>query len=145
MISPEKFVQKFNEFASNEELNDLSMDAKVNLFKAYLDTIKPTPQPSGAGNVADVAKSSNQTRIRKPNRPATDKQIGFLKKLVREGKLDEVDFDDLTVGEASALIEKGVKSKPKPKPEPEEEPEGEFTGSYHHSSGSVASTQSFWD
>ena len=138
----DKFTSKFREFASNENLEDLSDEAKVALFGIYLNAIKPTPQPSGGNS----GKSQPKSRVRKPNRAATYKQKNYIKRLQQQGKLeDDIDIEELTVGEASKLIDKGVNAPARPKPEPVEEPEGEFAGSYNHESGNVSSSASWWD
>lgn len=144
----DKFVKKFKEFASHEDLNDLNDESKVALFGVYLDALRPapqvavSPQPSGS-----KSQDKSQSRVRKPNRPATEKQRSFIEKLISQGKLDnDIEVDMLTVGEASALIDQGIKAKArKPEPEPEPEPEGEFTGSYQHSSGGASSGKAFWE
>jgi hypothetical protein len=142
----DKFVEKFEEFAGHEGLENLTDEAKVALFGVYLDVLRPSPQPAATAPAASKPSGSSNSRIRKPNRPATAKQKGFIEKLIRQGKLDDdIDADQLTVGEASTLIDQGINSKPKPAPEPEPEPEGEYTGSYSHSSGGATSTKAFWE
>jgi hypothetical protein len=142
----DKFTTKFREFASNENLENLSDEAKVALFGIYLDAIKPAPQPSGASQGKSQPANTSQSRVRKPNRPATVKQTNFIRRLIKQGKLDgnRIDIHNLTVGAASALIDKGVNAPAKPEPEPEEE-QGEFTGSYTHESGSASSSANFWE
>ena len=149
----DKFVTKFKEFAEHEDLEDLTDEAKATLFGVYLSVLRPSPAP-----VAPVKpsgpKSQSNSRVRKPNRPATDKQKKLIDKFIRQGKLDEdTDTVKLTVGEASSLIEQGINSQPKPKPAPEPEPEleveaepeGEYAGSYSHSSGGATSQKAFWE
>ncbi|MHA2135846.1 MAG: hypothetical protein ACW99J_18470 [Candidatus Thorarchaeota archaeon] len=142
----DKFIEKYREFDSHEDLTDLSSEARIALFGVFLQALqleKPSvPQPQSQPAPA----SSGNRRISKPNRAATSKQKGFIRTLIRQGKLDDdVDVSNLTVATASALIDQGVKSQPKPAAVPEPEPEGEFTGSYAHSSGGVTSSAHFWE
>lgn len=145
----DKFVKKFSEFAEHEGLENLTDEAKVALFGVYLDALRPTPQPVAPSQPSgSTSQGNNRNKIRKPNRPATVKQKDLIEKFISKGKLDDdIDVDMLTVGEASALIDHGIKSKArsKPAPEPEPEPEGEYAGSYSHSSGGSTSSKAFWE
>ena len=78
----DKFTSKFREFASNENLEDLSDEAKVALFGIYLNAIKPTPQPSGGSS--GKSQTQSQSRVRKPNRAATYKQKNYIKRLQQQ-------------------------------------------------------------
>ncbi len=128
----EKFINKYKEFADHEDIEDLDDNAKIALFSTYLRHFSPN-HPSGAKQAP--------SKITKPNRPATIKQKDLIRKFVRQGKLDQVDFDGMTVAEASTVIDEGVNAEPVKAVEPE----GEFTGSYNQASGSSVSSGNFWD
>ncbi len=76
-----------------------------------------TPQPAtptptvvvvnghGLSAVPSTAQAGKRPQIKDPGQPASQKQLGLLKRLAREkGKWNE-DLTDLTMGEASAKIE----------------------------------------
>lgn len=130
----DKFLKTFQEFKQREEIQDLDEETKVKLFEIYVrvKTMKSS-KPSGP--------KSEDKKIRKPNRPATKKQIGFLKKLVADGRIEEEpSYEDLTVNEASRLISIGVKAE-----KTKEEPKGNFSGAFSHQSGEFESDGDFWE
>lgn len=152
----DKFLNKFQEFSENEKINHLSDEVKVSLFSVYLQALKSKQDEQSKPSVQNAPIKSNP-RIRRPKRPATDKQKGYIRKLVSQGKLDgnQIDLNNLTVAEASNLIDQGVNARVSTlkqptqinwsKSENEEEPEGEFTGSYSHSSNGAISQAEFWE
>ena len=139
----DKFLEKFEEFSSNDKIEDKSEEVKVALFGVYLQALQAIPK----AQVPEAAKPQ-ASKINKPHRTATAKQIGFIRSMIKNGKLEaDTDTSNLTVGEASALINKGVNSTPSPQPTVTvpEEPEGEFAGSYSHESGGATSQACWWD
>ena len=139
----DSFAKKFKEFADNENFDEFSEESKVALFCIYMNAIKPSGQPQPQ---VSAAPASSNSKIRKPNRPATVKQKGFITRLQHQGKLDaDIDIDGISVIEASALIGQGMNAPVNPKPEPEEEKDGEFAGSYAHKSGGSSSSANFWE
>lgn len=134
----EKFVAKFKEFAEKEELKTLSDTAKVQLFEIFIKTCGQD-KPSGIKKPVQKVETNQSRTIRRPNRAATVKQVSFLKRLIAEGRLDSnTDIDNITVAEASALINEGV-STPKPVPQ------GTFSGAYSHESDGLESEGDFWE
>jgi hypothetical protein len=140
----DKFLSKFKEFNEHEAVSDLADNARVQLFGLYIQAFGQ-PKPSVPAPKSTSAPARSGKMVHKPNKPATEKQINFLKRLVREGRIDEApDYQDLTRGQASALISIGVKNEKKQPPQ-EEEPQGEFTGSFTHQSGGLESSGHFWE
>lgn len=142
----DKFVDKFGEFASHPGLEEFSDEVKATLFGIFLEVLKPEPKAETPAQV--------QTQ-KKAQRPATPKQTNFIKSLIKKGQLpNNIVISNLSVKQASVLIDQGIKtpekthSAPKPDPIPNtatDEPSGVFTGSYKHASGDATSTKHFWD
>jgi hypothetical protein len=154
MIS--KFIATFEKFSESETAADLTDEARVALFGVYCQTMSqlqsPKPAPKAQPEPSKPAKSRGR-RIRNPNRPATYKQLKLVAEMIENGQLDDdVDTDNITISQASSLIDQGIKNgkrpkrapAPEPEDEPEEEPEGEVQGAYSHQSGGLASESSLW-
>jgi hypothetical protein len=148
MIS--KFIATFEKFSESESVADLTDEARVALFGVYCQTMSQLQKPAAPpAKPAKTEPTKSRRRIRNPNRPATYKQLKLIAEMIEKGQLDDdVDTDNITILEASSLIDQGIKNgkrpkrapAPAPRPEPEDEDEDEeFQGAYSHQSGGLAS------
>ena len=115
------FLSEYTKFCTRPEISQLEQAAKANLFGVYCNVLLATKQPSQA----------RESRKPSVNNPATPKQIGMLRGLIREGHLDRSILDE-TLGrkEASDLIEKGLKLKQQAESAPKDDSQI-FSGSYN--------------
>jgi hypothetical protein len=158
----DQFITEFEKFTTHESeiIENLTDETKVALFGIYCQTMaaraKQTQLIQPTKSEKPTRRSTHsQPQIKNPNRPASIKQLKCIAGMIEKGQLDEdIGTDDLTMGEASTLIDEGIRNNRKPRraPEPapesleaeDEEPEGAFQGAYNNQTGSLASQNSLW-
>lgn len=144
MMMIEEFVAEFEKFNEFDAISELADNAKATLFGVYCQMVGQKAQPKAQ------PKAQKRGRIRKPNASATTPQIGFIEKLMAEGRLDEdIDTGDLTRQAASNLIEVGLKRKKQTHrltpdvveaDEIEDEDEQDPGGAFNHQTGPLFAT-----
>lgn len=152
----DQFIAEYEKFVSHESeiVENLSDEAKIALFGIYaqIKANRSKPQPAKAEK-----SKPRRTRptIKNPRRPASRKQLKCIAGMIEKGQLDDIDTEDLTMGEASDLIDQGIRNGKRrrraPDPEPEldddeeeEEPQGSFQGAYNNQTGGLSSDGSLW-
>jgi hypothetical protein len=156
----DKFLAKYDEFNKHNLTQHLDDADTIALFRLFCEQLGPkaTPAPQPVQTQAQATSTRRPGRGSR-NRVATDKQVNLIRSLQGKGHLDKgIDFDELSVASASALIDKGIQAQkaaknkapqPQPAPQPvpaeEDEEKGAFTGSYNHQSSGHESQAHFWE
>ena len=151
----DQFITEFEKFVEyeSEAFEGLSDEAKVALFGIYANHIASrSKKPVKAARAEKPRRRQSRPTIKNPHRPASVKQLKCIVGMIEKGQLDEdIDTDDLTMGEASNLIDQGIKNSKRRRPDPEpevqeeeDEPQGSFQGAYNNQSGSLASEGSIF-
>jgi len=153
MIS--QFTAEFEKFASQESeiIQALSPEAMVALFGVYCQTMSRQQPKVTPKSKTKPEPKQQRPRVRNRSREASVKQLRCIANMIDKNQLDEdIDTENLTMGEASDLIDQGIRNGRRPTPEPvsdpepqeEEEPQGSFQGAYNNQTGNMASQNTLW-
>lgn len=124
-----KFINEFNSFCSEDQIKNLAETSKVALFTTYCQIMISNPKTQKPTN-------NTSTHATRNNGKCTLKQANLLKQLISSNHIDSnIDINNLTIKDASKLIEQGLSNQKSGVTVTKENDDSEeFAGSYDHGS-----------